>query len=235
MRLDKYVRVALQVSRGEGRVAIKNKLIKVNGEIITKNDYFLKDDDVVTYHDKPLIYKEYIYLMMNKPQGYICATEDSNHKVVLELIKEYNINDLIIVGRLDIDTEGLLIITNDGILCHQLTSPKKDCPKEYYVETDNEFTAEDIRVFREGTTIYETIDKPYKCKSAILKIDKDNNKNATIVITEGKYHQVKKMCKSVGKTVNYLKRIKVNKLILDKNLKPGEYRELTEEEIDLLK
>ena len=235
MRLDKYVRVALQVSRGEGRVAIKNKLIKVNGEIITKNDYFLKDDDVVTYRDNPLIYKEYIYLMMNKPQGYICATEDSNHKVVLELIKEYNINDLIIVGRLDIDTEGLLIITNDGLLCHQLTSPKKDCPKEYYVETDNEFTAEDIKVFREGTTIYETIDKPYKCKSAILKIDKDNNKNATIVITEGKYHQVKKMCKSVGKTVNYLKRIKVNKLILDKNLKPGEYRELTEEEIDLLK
>ena len=235
MRLDKYVRVALQVSRNEGRVAIKNKKIKVNGNVITKNDYFLNESDVVTYLDQPLIYKEYIYLMMNKPKGYICATEDNTHKVVLELINDYNINDLIIVGRLDIDTEGLLIITNDGVLCHQLTSPKKDCPKEYYVETDFEFTDEDVKTFKEGTTIFETVDKPYKCKSAILKIDKINKKNATIEITEGKYHQVKKMCKSVGKTVKYLKRLRVNKLFLDNALKPGEYRELTEEEVEFLK
>ena len=235
MRLDKYVRVALQVSRNEGRIAIKNKKIKVNNEIITKNDYFLKETDQVTYNDIPLIYKEYIYLMMNKPKGYICATEDSKHKVVLELLEGYNVKDLIIVGRLDIDTEGLLIITNDGRLCHELTSPKKDCPKEYYVETDNEFTEEDVDKFKEGTIIYEGIDQPYKCKSAILKISKDNNCNANIIISEGKYHQVKKMCKSVGKTVNYLKRVRVNKLLLDNNLKPGEFKELSEEEVELLK
>lgn len=235
MRLDKYVRVALQVSRNEGRIAIKNKKIKVNHEIITKNDYFLKETDQVTYNDIPLIYKEYIYLMMNKPKGYICATEDSKHKVVLELLEGYNVKDLIIVGRLDIDTEGLLIITNDGKLCHELTSPKKDCPKEYYVETDNEFTEEDVDKFKEGTIIYEGIDQPYKCKSAILKISKDNNCNANIIISEGKYHQVKKMCKSVGKTVNYLKRVRVNKLLLDNNLKPGEFKELSEEEVELLK
>ena len=235
MRLDKYVRVALQVSRNEGRVAIKNKKIKVNNQVITKNDYFLKEEDVVTYNDQILVYKEYIYLMMNKPKGYICATEDNNHKVVLDLIKGYNLNDLIIVGRLDIDTEGLLLITNDGKLCHELTSPKKDCPKEYYVETDNEFSNEAVEIFKEGTIIYETIDKPYKCKSAILKISKENKCNANIIISEGKYHQVKKMCKSVGNTVNYLKRVKVNKLQLDPKLKPGEYRELSEDEVELLK
>lgn len=235
MRLDKYVRVALQTSRNEARQVIKNKTIKVNGEIITKNDYFLNDNDSVTHNDKPLIYKKFIYLMMNKPQGYICAKEDKIHKVVIDLIDDYNHNDLIIVGRLDIDTEGLLLLTNDGILCHMLTSPKKDCPKEYYVQTDIEFTDEDVLVFKEGVEIYETVDKPYKCKSASLEIDKNDRHNAKITITEGKYHQVKKMCKSVGKTVTYLKRLKVNRLSLDEKLKPGEYKELTEEEIELLK
>ena len=235
MRLDKYVRVALQVSRNEARIAIKNKKIKVNDQIITKNDYFLNDEDVVKYNDENLIYKEFIYIMMNKPKGYICATEDKNHKVVLDLLEGYNLNDLIIVGRLDIDTEGLLLITNDGKLCHELTSPKKDCPKEYYVETDNEFNEDDVETFKLGATIYETVDKPYKCKSAVLKINENNKNNANIIISEGKYHQVKKMCKSVGKTVLYLKRVRVNKLVLDNKLLPGEYKELTLEEVELLK
>ena len=173
--------------------------------------------------------------MMNKPKGYICATEDKNHKVVLDLLEGYNLNDLLIVGRLDIDTEGLLLITNDGKLCHELTSPKKDCPKEYYVETDNEFNEDDVETFKLGATIYETVDKPYKCKSAVLKINDSNKNNANIIISEGKYHQVKKMCKSVGKTVLYLKRVRVNKLVLDNKLLPGEYKELTLEEVELLK
>ena len=126
-------------------------------------------------------------------------------------------------------------ITNDGKLCHELTSPKKDCPKEYYVETDNEFNEDDVETFKLGATIYETVDKPYKCKSAVLKINENNKNNANIIISEGKYHQVKKMCKSVGKTVLYLKRVRVNKLVLDNKLLPGEYKELTLEEVELLK
>lgn len=235
MRIDKYVQVALKTSRNDARQIIKSKKIKVNNEIVIKNDYFVKEDDCILYNDQKLIYKKFFYIMMNKPQGYICAKEDNKHKVVLELLDNYNTNDIIIVGRLDIDTEGLLLITNDGLLCHQLTSPKKECPKEYFVICDSEFCDNDCLVFEEGTVIFETTDKPYKCKKAILKIDKENPKCANITITEGKYHQVKKMCKSVGKNVTYLKRIRVNNLVLDETLKPGEYRELTDEELNLLK
>lgn len=235
MRLDKYVMTALQISRNDARKIIKNKMITCNNVIISKNDYFVKDNDEVCYLSQKLEYKEYIYLMMNKPKHYLCANEskNTNQKVVFDLIQDYDVSKLFCVGRLDIDTEGLLLITNDGKLCHDLTSPKKECPKKYYCEVDGEFKADDIKTFADGVEIFETIDTKYKCKKATLEII-DKNK-AYITITEGKYHQVKKMCKAVGNEVIYLKRISIGELLLDEALQPGEYRDLNKSEIENLK
>lgn len=235
MRLDKYVRVSLNISREEARKIIKNKRIKVNNNIETKNDLFLNDDDLVCLDEKELIYKEFYYIMMNKPKDYICANDDKYNKCVVDLIDDFDKESMIIVGRLDIDTTGLLLLTNDGLLSHKLTSPKNNHPKTYYAITDKEFDLDAVNKFKEGITIFLDSLTPYVCKSAVLDIDENNPKNAYITITEGKYHQVKKMCKACGNNVLELKRISIGNIKLDENLELGMYRELTKEEEDILK
>ena len=172
--------------------------------------------------------------MMNKPKGYVCSTDDKVNKTVLELIKDYNTKRLMIVGRLDIDTTGLLLITSDGSFVHKLTSPNKSIDKKYYVRCDKPFTNEDIKNFDEGTTIYIEKDESYKCKSAKLEI-LENSFEAFITIHEGKFHQVKKMCASVGKDVLDLRRVKVGDLELDYRLNEGGDRKLTDEELNIFK
>lgn len=233
-RLDKFVAMGLKLTRNEAKNLIKNKKIKINGEIIRDGSYKVKESDVVLCDDTIVKFEENIYLMMNKPKGYVCSTDDKNNKTILELISDYNINKLMIVGRLDIDTTGLIILTSDGAFVHKLTSPNKNINKKYEVLCDKDFTEDDINKFKEGITIYLDDETPYKCKSSELEILK-NKKEAYITISEGKYHQIKKMCKMVDKKVYELKRVEIGKLKLDCNLLPGEYRKLTNEEMELIK
>ena len=232
MRLDKYLTYALSLSRNDSRKLIKSKRITVNDKEVSKNDLYLNDGDYVKLDGEIIVYKEFIYLMMNKPSGYVCANTDNVHKTVFELIEGFEKYNLFTVGRLDIDTTGLLLITNNGYFAHKLTSPKYECEKKYYVETDIDFEEEDIDKMLSVLTLYEEKDKPFVSKPAKLEII-DSNKGY-ITITEGKYHQVKKLCKACGKTVITLKRVSMGKLLLDEKLNLGEYRELTEEELDIL-
>ena len=177
-------------------------------------------------------YKEFIYLMLNKPDGYISATFDKRDPIVLDLIdKEDLVFEPFPVGRLDKDTEGLLVLTNDGQLAHRVLSPKKHVPKTYYAKIEGVVTEDDIKAFAKGVTLddgYETM----PAELVILKSDEISEIELTI--HEGKFHQVKRMFESVDKKVIYLKRLSMGKLQLDKNLALGEYRELTDEEIKMI-
>ncbi|EAO51655.1 Ribosomal small subunit pseudouridine synthase A [Bacillus thuringiensis serovar israelensis ATCC 35646] len=178
-------------------------------------------------------YKEFVYLMMHKPQGVISATEDDNHETVIDLLElEDAIFDPFPVGRLDIDTEGFLLITNDGKLSHQLLSPKKHVPKKYYAHVAGVVTEEDVKEFAKGVIL----DDGYETKPGTLTILKsDDISEIELVITEGKFHQVKRMFEAVGKKVVYLKRTEMGPLVLDEELELGQYRELTDEEVEMLK
>ena len=171
--------------------------------------------------------------MLNKPAGFVSATEDHFYPTVIDLIEENYRQDLFPVGRLDIDTEGLLLITNDGQLAHQLLSPKKHCPKVYYAKIQGVVTNDDVQTFLSGVII----DQDYQCQSAHLKILSVNGNESEIEVEiyEGKFHQIKKMFHAVGKEVTYLKRIRMKNLVLDESLELGSYRELTDEELDRLK
>ena len=234
MRLDKYIGHTTLLSRAESKKIIK-KGVLVNGNIVKTPDFKIDEfNDEVIVNEKKLIYQKYIYIMMNKPKGVISATEDSISRTVIDLLEE---KDCIFkpfpVGRLDKDTEGLMLLTNDGDLAHKLTSPRKDIVKKYYVEVFG--TIEDVHItyFKEGAIL----DDGYKCKSAILDIltSNETSSKAYIYITEGKFHQVKRMMKSIGCEVTYLKRLSIGELVLDENLKLGEYRYLTEQELKKLK
>ncbi len=234
MRLDKLLAHCGFGTRKEVKDYIKKGYVLVNNKVV-KVDKTQVDpqEDVIEVDGEIIHYEEYVYYMLNKPQGYVSATEDNLHPTVVELIDDYYRNDLFPVGRLDIDTEGLLILTNDGQLAHQLLSPKKHCPKIYYARIDGEVNNVDVERFRDGVVI----DDDYLCKSAKLEILNVHQRKSeiTVEIYEGKFHQVKKMFEAVGKKVEYLKRIQMKNLKLDENLNLGEYRRLTDEEIDRLK
>lgn len=235
VRLDKFLADMNVGTRSEVKNLIKKKRVKVNGVIVNKDNLKIDiENDEVTLGDSLIKYVEYEYFMLNKPAGVVSATEDSKDKTVVDLIKE-NTKDIFPVGRLDKDTEGLLILTNDGQLAHNLLSPKKHIDKKYYAKIDGIVGIEHIEQFLEGLNINDE----YITKPAILdiiSIDKENNQSEVYVtITEGKYHQVKRMFKAIGMKVIYLKRISMGKVVLDKGLALGEYRHLTEEEINSLK
>lgn len=234
MRLDKLLAHCGFGTRKEVKDYIKKGYVLVNNKVVKVDKTQVNpQEDVIEVDGEIIHYEEYIYYMLNKPQGYVSATEDNLHPTVVELIDDYYRNDLFPVGRLDIDTEGLLILTNDGQLAHQLLSPKKHCPKIYYARIDGEVNNVDVERFRDGVVI----DDDYLCKSAKLEILNVHQRKSeiTVEIYEGKFHQVKKMFEAVGKKVEYLKRIQMKNLKLDENLNLGEYRRLTDEEIDRLK
>lgn len=234
MRLDKLLAHCGFGTRKEVKDYIKKGYVLVNNKVVKVDKTQVNpQEDVIEVDGEIIHYEEYVYYMLNKPQGYVSATEDNLHPTVVELIDDYYRNDLFPVGRLDIDTEGLLILTNDGQLAHQLLSPKKHCPKIYYARIDGEVNNVDVERFRDGVVI----DDDYLCKSAKLEILNvhQGKSEITVEIYEGKFHQVKKMFEAVGKKVEYLKRIQMKNLKLDENLNLGEYRRLTDEEIDRLK
>jgi 16S rRNA pseudouridine516 synthase len=233
IRLDKYLSEMQLGTRSEvkalirsGRVTIENKICKAPE---TKLD---PERTAVALDHQPIGYVRYEYFMLNKPKGCVSATEDSRYPTVLDYITEHKRGDLFPVGRLDLDTEGLLLITNDGALAHELLSPARHVDKVYEALIDGLVTPEDVRVFAEGMDIGEK--KP--TKPATLEILKANViSRVRITISEGKYHQIKRMFEVVGKPVLELKRLSMGTLILDDALAPGEYRTLTEDELQKLK
>ena len=230
MKLLKYLEIVTDKSTHECLKLNKDKHIKVNGVITTKEKTVIKElKDEVLLDEQLLIYEEYIYLMMNKRSGLVCATTDNFQKTVFEDIKNFKNRDLRLVGRLDKDTEGLLLITDDGDFIHHLTSPKHDIVKKYYVEFSGKYIDNVEECFIKGIVL----DDGEKCLPATIEKIDDNK--CYINIQEGKFHQVKRMCASCGMKVEYLKRIKIGDLLLDENLKIGDYRKLTKEEILMLK
>lgn len=236
LRLDKYLCDMQIGSRAEVKGLIKKKRIKVNEETVTKPELKINtDNDIIKFDDEVINYQEYEYFMLNKPQGVISATNDKSDKTVIDLIKDAKRKDLFPVGRLDKDTEGLLLITNDGELSHNLLSPKRHVDKTYFAKVKGHITDEEVLKFKNGLVVDET----FTAKPARLHVlefnDADNTTDIQITIHEGKFHQIKRMFEAVGSEVLYLKRLSMGTLLLDKNLMPGEYRKLSQEEINALK
>jgi 16S rRNA pseudouridine516 synthase len=234
LRIDKMLANLGFGSRKEVKQLLKSGAVKID-DVIVKDAKQHVDTakQVVTLNGEVIEYREFIYLMMNKPQGVLSATEDSVGETVIDLLElEDQVYEPFPVGRLDKDTEGLLLITNDGQLSHKLLSPKKHVPKTYFAVIDQEVTDEDVKAFAEGVTL----DDGYETKPGELRILKSGlRSDIELTITEGKFHQVKRMFEAVGKKVIYLKRISMGPLPLDETLELGEYRELTDEEVELLK
>ncbi|HEO8420076.1 pseudouridine synthase [Niallia sp. FSL W8-0635] len=233
MRIDKMLANLGYGSRKEVKMLLKNKAVKVNDEVIKDAKYQVDPEkDEISLYNEIIEYKEYIYLMMNKPPGIISATEDTREETVVDILQiEDSVYNPFPVGRLDKDTEGLLLLTNDGKLAHRLLSPKKHVPKTYFAVIRGEVREEDIVAFKKGVVL----DDGYLTKPGNLVILKSGEtSDIELTISEGKFHQVKRMFESVGKKVIYLKRLSMGPLKLDETLELGEYRELTEEEIEQL-
>lgn len=232
IRLDKYLTDMGTGTRSELKKAIRSGKASVNGRIEKKPERKVDTEtDEVVFQGQPVPYLEYEYYMLNKPAGVISAVSDRNSDTVVGLIRERRRNDLAPVGRLDKDTEGLLLITNDGALAHRLLSPAKHVDKVYFAKISGHVTEEDVLLFRQGLDIGDG--KPTLpaeltiCSSGAVS-------EILLTIREGRFHQVKRMFHAVGKEVCYLKRLRMGPLVLDSNLKPGEYRRLTEDEVNEL-
>lgn len=232
MRLDKYLAEMGVGTRQEVKKQIRQGKVTVNGTVVKSADTKIDENaDEVTADGKDISFVSYEYYMLNKPAGVISATEDKKDTTVLDLIRDKKRKDLFPVGRLDKDTEGLLLITNDGELAHRLLAPKKHVDKVYYAKIKGKVTENDVEKFAKGVDIgtsEEEMTRPAKLE--ILQSAEESQIRLTI--HEGKFHQVKRMFLAVGKEVTYLKRERMGTLCLDENLKPGEYRPLTEEEIE---
>jgi len=222
-------------SRKQIKTDARKGFVEVNGTIEKDSSKIIDTEtDTVKYKGEVIKYTQYIYLMMNKPRGVVSATEDNYDKTVIDLLDdEEKFYEPFPVGRLDKDSEGLLLITNDGKLAHELLSPRKHVDKTYYVEVAEEITEDDVRAFEEGVILKED---NYKTLPAKLQIMESGYPSICLVtIREGKFHQLKRMFNAVNNEVTYLKRISMGALKLDEPLKTGQYRHLTEEEINLLR
>lgn len=236
IRLDKFLSEMGVGTRQEVKQYIRKGKVEVDGEIAKRPE--LKVDETkanVTLDGERIGYASYVYYMLNKPSGVVSATEDKREKTVIDLIKGQKRKDLFPVGRLDKDTEGLLLITNDGDLAHQLLSPKKHVDKVYHARIEGQVTAEDAALFAKGLEIDDE-DGAWRAMPAKLNIlSSGPESEVEITIREGKFHQIKRMFEAVDKKVVYLKRLSMGSLRLDETLALGEYRELTEDEVQALK
>ena len=234
MRIDKMLANIGYGSRKDVKKLLKSGAVKVDGVIIKDaKQHVDPENQLVTVYGEEVEYREFIYLMMNKPPGILSATEDDRQETVVDILQEEDqVFDPFPVGRLDKDTEGLLLLTNDGQLAHRLLSPKKHVPKTYFARISGEVTNEDIEAFSKGVTLEDG----YHTKPGHLVILSSGPiSEIELTITEGKFHQVKRMFEAVGKKVTYLKRLTMANLVLDETLELGEYRELTEEELEALR
>ncbi len=229
-RLDKVICSQTEYSRKDIKKIVSQKRVKVNDEIVLKSDIKVDlDKDLIYIDDNIINIKEYVYLILNKPMGYISATEDKAQKIVLDLIDDkYLHRELFPAGRLDKDTTGLMIITDDGKFAHDILSPKKHVSKTYDVTIDIPVTEKMVKKFKEGIDLNDG-----KCKTAIMEITGEYS--AKVILTEGRYHQIKRMFGCFGAKVIKLHRLKIGELELPQDLKEGEFRELTQEEIEKIK
>ena len=233
MRLDKYLVACAVGSRTEVKNFLKAGRVTVNGKKKKSAKLQINEEtDDICFDGQKLEYEEFVYYMMNKPQGVISATEDPKHKTVLDLMDDYaHAKEVFPVGRLDIDTYGLLLLTNDGKLAHALLSPKRHVDKTYLAQVNGIMTDEDIETFAKGIPL-----KDFTCQPArleLVSIDPEKNQSQIrVTIAEGKFHQVKRMVAYCGKEVVNLKRLTMGTLTLDENLKRGEWRRLTKEELE---
>lgn len=234
IRLDKFLSDCGLCSRSESKTLIKKGAVTVNGQKAPKGDMKIDvENDSVCFKGEVVSYSQFAYYMLNKPAGVVSATEDKNMETVIDLVPKPCPKDLFPVGRLDKDTEGLLIITNDGDMTHNLLSPKKHVDKTYFVRTTGgAVTQEDAEAFKHGVDIGE---KNITLPAELNIISSGEISESELTIREGKFHQVKRMFKAVGKEVIYLKRLSMGALTLDESLEKGECRKLTEEEIAMLK
>ena len=233
VRLDKYVSSALILSRKDAFSAIRAGRISVNGSVLKKADAKVDpSSDEVAFDGKKLTYSEFIYIMLNKPSGLVCASSDARAKTVFSLFpKEYADKGINCVGRLDKDTYGLLILTNDGSLSHKLLSPKNAVAKKYFATCDKPFSESDREIMKNGIII-----DGKRTSEAKLEISEDDENSAYITLTEGKFHEVKRLCYACGqKEVVFLKRVEFASLLLDESLEYGEWRNLTDDEIEKLR
>ena len=240
MRLDKFLTETAALTRSEGKKRIKEGRVLVDGVIAKKPEQQIDEALSEIFLDgKKLVYEQYEYYMLHKPAGVVSATEDRKERTVLDLLDFVKKKELFPVGRLDKDTEGLLLITNDGELAHRLLSPKKHVDKLYFARLAKEITEQDIAAFAKGLKV----DAELTAKPARLRLLTPEEEAlfgsegfcAAVIIQEGKFHQVKRMFQAVDNEVLYLKRMAMGSLYLDADLKAGDYRRLTEEEVEGLK
>lgn len=235
IRLDKYLADMGCGTRQEVKKLIRSGQVSVDGAVVKKPDTKVEQTvQEVCLNGEKVGYESFEYYMLNKPAGVISATEDRSCQTVVDLIKEKKRKDLFPVGRLDKDTEGLLLITNDGELAHRLLSPKKHVDKCYFARVSGKVTEDDVRSFENGVNI-GSLEQPEIIMPGKLEIiTSDEISQIHLTIQEGKFHQVKRMFQAVGKEVIYLKRLRMGTLVLDENLSIGEYRPLTKEELEKL-
>lgn len=233
VRLDKFLADAGAGTRSQVKGFLKKGLVTVNGEPARKPEQKISPEtDLIVFQGTVLSYTEFYYYMLNKPSGYVSATDDNTAPTVLSLLKGAPGKDLFPVGRLDKDTEGLLLITNDGALAHRLLSPRHHVDKTYFVRADGAVTEDDCSRLEAGVDIGE--DRPTLPARAAL-LSSGPVSEVALTIHEGKFHQVKRMFQAVGKPVLYLRRLSMGSLTLDETLPPGQYRPLREEEIAALR
>lgn len=235
IRIDKLLSDQSFESRGNLKKEIRKYGVKINGQIIKDPGKIIDTEkDTIIFRDKEINYQEFIYIMLNKPAGIVSAVTDAKDRTVIDHIKDaYPRKDYFPVGRLDKDTEGLLLITNDGQLTHQLLSPGKEIPKKYYVEINGRIENKSLKKLEEGVFLEDGY-LTKEAKTELINSEEDSSA-IYLTITEGKFHQVKRMIKSIGFEVSYLKRVEMGSLKLDPSLEIGDFRELKEEELSLLK
>ncbi|MFO7593792.1 MAG: 16S rRNA pseudouridine(516) synthase RsuA [Pseudomonadota bacterium] len=227
MRLDKYLAHATGLTRSRAHGMIRSGQVTVNGEVIKIIGYKLPTDAEVTWRDQVLSLTGKRYIMLNKPEGVVCATSDAEHKTVIDLLDMDNKKELHVAGRLDIDTTGLVLITDDGEWSHRITSPKHRCDKTYLVTLAEPLEENVSEKFAEGISL-----RNEKRKTLPAKLEVLNPTKVRLTISEGKYHQVKRMFAAVGNRVVALHRERIGSLILDSELQEGQWRELTKEEVE---
>ena len=235
MRLDKFLVACAVGSRTEVKNLLKAGRVTVNGKKEKSAKLQINEEkDEIRFDGQVLEYEEFVYYMMNKPQGVISATEDTKHRTVLDLLDDYaSAKEVFPVGRLDIDTHGLLLLTNDGQLAHALLSPKRHVDKTYLAQVEGIMTQEDVETFAKGIPLKDFTCQPAKLE--IVSVDPEKNQSLVrVTIAEGKFHQVKRMVAYCGKEVVDLQRLTMGTLALDENLERGEWRRLTKEELEVL-
>lgn len=247
-RLDKYVAEGAGITRKEAKAALSKGRVLVNGKVCKIGDQKISSADVVTLDGKRLDAEEFLYLMLHKPAGVVSATEDHHDRTVLDLVREQQAEnaedtgssgfflgkrEIFPVGRLDKDTEGLLLLTDDGELAHQLLSPKKHVDKVYFARLSGKVPEDAVTRFADGIWVGQEY-QALPAKLEVISAEHDVSE-VKVTLREGKFHQVKRMCHEIGCEVMYLKRLSMGELSLDETLLPGECRKLTEEELRLLK